>query len=176
MDNISKEAPPNITVRTRIETLCRERGKKSEGVIEANEEDLERGLKIFEWLYPSRNTSLTHSQKKLVDYLKETKVSKSGAELFRELGHYHYTQIGKMLRGLRSLAAKGFINISEGEKMGRPVDLYEYIEELDHNELLVSKVSKVSKVIRVSKVSPIDSNSLSSSEDDNKIDEDLAYD
>lgn len=125
----------------------------NEETIQANKQDLDTGLEIFKWLYPSRNTSLTHAQQKLASYMEQVCLSKSAAELFREAGHFYYSQIGKMIDGLRSLANKGFVSITEGERNGRVCDLYTFIPEINVTNIVVSNVSIVSKVSKVSKVS-----------------------
>lgn len=125
------------------------REKKGKNTIIANERDLEVGLRVFKRLYPSRNANLTHSQRKIVDYLKEMRSEKTAPELFREVGCYHYNQLNKLIKSLRSLASKGFVNISEGEVRGKVCDVYSYIPDLEEEG--GSKGSKVIEGIKGSK-------------------------
>lgn len=144
-----------IKANAALHQYTRERNGNS---VVANEEDLKIGLEIFEYLFPYRNTSLTHAQNTIVDYLKSINTKKTAAEIFREVGFSVYSQLGKMIEGLQSLAEKGFVNISEGERNGRPIDLYEFIPEFDHKKINIfdkEEVTKVSKVSRVSNVSVV---------------------
>jgi len=129
---------------------------KNKNTILANREDLKSGLEVFMLLYPQRATSLTHAQQKLVDYLSKINSHRSASEIFRESGHFYYSQVGKLIDGLRSLAGKGFVDISEGERGFKTVDLYKYIPDLNPVKIgkdTVSTVSTVSIVSIVNKVS-----------------------
>lgn len=154
--------PKNIQSRTNFDRLLDiikantalhqySRESDSEGNIISTEDDIKEGLSIFEYLYPSRNTSLTHAQKKLIEYLKLINTSKSANEIFRESGFNYYTQIGTMIEGLRSLASKGFINIAEGFVNNKPVDIYSYIPELQ--ETSISNLSNLSNISNISNIS-----------------------
>lgn len=161
-EKLRESFPKNLQSRTNFDRLLdmikahaalhQYSRENKKGSIISNEEDLNHGLEIFQFLYPSRNTSLTHAQQKLVDYLKGGSAKPAG-EIFRAIGFEHYSQIGTMIKGLNSLASKGFIKIFEDEHNGRSVDFYEYIEDLNPIDIKVSSISNISNVNKVNKVS-----------------------
>jgi len=158
-ERLVKAFPKMLASRTKFDTLLdlikasavihqHTRKIDSKGRVIAQEKDLELALEVFNILFPHRSVSLTHAQKSLLDYLESIKIGKSASELFREVGHHCYTQMGTLMRGLRSLASKGFVDISKGEQDGRACDIYTFILEDD-----ISKISNINSVSKVSKVS-----------------------
>lgn len=124
----------------------------------ANLEDLKNAFDVFKILYPQRNISLTHNQTAILDYLKQVNAPKNAAEIFRQKGNFIYSQMGVMIEGLRSLASKGFIEISEGEQNGRVCDLYSYLEtvqeEFDISNIIhLSSISDLTNITNLSDLS-----------------------
>lgn len=100
------------------------RDKNEFGQMISNIEDLKRGIFIFNKLFTFPTGSLTKSQKTLYDYLKLIKTEKSASQIFAEVGFGCYSDISVLIKGLRSLAQKGLVNITQSSFNGRFLDFY----------------------------------------------------